>query len=453
MIERLKALTPMLRRANFLFVTVPLLVPGIGTARADAPISGPPLQIQETGSSIPVDLPRGRFVFRRIGLPVEWMTSMDQHPVNHDLYAVSINGVVFRIDPDSADPAPSLVVEIGKLGLEFTTGAQGLAFDHSGNMYVSNSGGDILKGVWNSTTDTFAWNGFVDLPEDSVGGDHGVNAMAEGPDGKLYINSGSIRHGSQASGPEPDFGWNARILRVNLDGTGLESFCRGIRNTFALTFRSDGALFGVENGPDCHYADELNRLEFGKHYGYPFAYGSGRSGSDSTLDLECVFPSAGETLEPAWGNLGPDGIPGPGEPGDSGGAVFYGFHPHSSPSGLSFYDTARMDPQARKFPGKYHGLAFVCRFGQLIPLPGDVGFDIVTLSLDDPAHSFSCRRFATGISRPVHLLCAWNGRVYVLEFNETTSGSALGSGKSRLLEIRWEPDADQAQAGAEIIEE
>ena len=37
----------------------------------------------------------------------------------------------------------------------------------------------------------------------------------------------------------------------------------GFRNAFDLAFNADGELFGVDNGPDADYVDELNFIEEG----------------------------------------------------------------------------------------------------------------------------------------------------------------------------------------------
>ena len=119
-----------------------------------------------------------------------------------------------------------------------------------------------------------------------------------------------------------------------------------------ITVRSsDGALFGVDNATNCDSAEEFNRLLPGRHYGHPFRMASDRSRSDMGLfDCEEPDPADGTTYTAAWGNLGPDARPAPGEPGYLDGGTYYGFTPHSAPTGLDFYEPAAMDPQAIRFP-------------------------------------------------------------------------------------------------------
>lgn len=383
----------------------------------------------------------GGFAARTCTFPITGMAVMGQHPINRKIYAIQNGGSsnIYKIDTTAQTLSPVLITSVGSSGLEFTGGCQGMTFDTSGNLYVSSHNGDILKGTYLPAIESFAFSVLIDLDETRVGGDHGVGGLAIGPDGKLYINSGSLLHGTASQGPEPDNGLSARILRVNLNGTGLETFCKGIRNHFDITFRLDGKLFGTENGPDCHYADELNLLELGNHYGYPYKYGSDTSGSDSTLDSQCVFtPPDGLTFTPSWANYGPDARPGPGQPGYTDGGVYYGLTPHSSPDGLSFYEPSRMRNDAVLFPSEYQGRAFVARFGQQLPVPGNAGFDVISLRLDDANQGFFANTLLTGMGRCIDVLAADNGCVYVLEFNQqTTYGGSGGSSVSRLTELRY----------------
>jgi hypothetical protein len=117
--------------------------------------------------------------------------------------------------------------------------------------------------------------------------------------------------------------------------------------------------------------------------------------------------------------------------------VFWTLDPHSSPDGLSFYEPALMDPQAIKFPSEFYGRAFVARFGTLGAGP-TVGFDVVTMRLDEPNTALITNRFLSGFGRSIGVLCAYSGRVYVLEYNQQTSYNGPGWGAaSRLTEVQY----------------
>lgn len=398
-------------------------------------------------------LPSG-FALRSYTFPVSHMVSMAQSPVSRLIYALrndtaAASTQLYRVNIDGPSISSTQITSLGTI----TDNVQGVAFDPAGNMYISNQYGRIVRGIDTNpdpNVDSFSFSVILDLPDPQIGTFHGVGGVAVGPDNKLYINSGSETH----YGPETDKGFNMRILRCNLDGTGVETFCEGIRNSFDISFRADGKLFGVENGPllNCDYAEEFNLLEQGFHYGFPYKFGSDISGSDSsvacTSDPGKTGPQplpGGLTPRPAWANYGPDSRPGPGQRGYSDGGIYYGFHPHSSPDGLDFYEPELMDGSAIKFPSEFHGRAFVGRFGQL-ENTAKVGFDVVSLRLDEPNEGFFCNTFLTGMRRAIDVLCAYNGRLYILEFNQDTDyDPTFGNWNtlSRIHEISYTIPPDQ----------
>ncbi|GMU24419.1 MAG: hypothetical protein AMXMBFR13_44930 [Phycisphaerae bacterium] len=404
-------------------------------------------------------LPTG-FARRTYTFPIHHMVSLAQSPTSRNIYAVSNApggqpGAV-RLYRVNVDGGGITTTQINGLNLDE---AQGMTFDPAGNMYISNRIGKIVKGTDTNADpaiDSFSFAQILALNEPNIGTFHGVGGVAVGPDGKLYINSGSDTH----YGPEPDKGQNMRILRCNLDGSNVETFCYGIRNSFDISFRADGKLFGVENGPNtnCDYAEEFNLLEAGQHYGFPYRFASDLNGSNNSItctsDGSNVGPQplpGGLVVRPAWANYGPDGKPGPGQVGeqDNLADVYWGFHPHSSPDGLDFYEPALMDTSsaAIKFPPEYHGRAFVARFGILENVP-TAGFDVLTLRLDEPYEGFVSNTFLSGLGRAIDVLCAYNGKVYILEFNQQTcftGNCGSWTSSSRLHEISYTIPPDQPQ--------
>lgn len=101
---------------------------------------------------------------------------------------------------------------------------------------------------------------------------HQNDGLEFGPDGRLYIAGGSTCDDCEETAPLA-----ASILRVNPDGSGLESYASGIRNTYDLAFDTQGRLWGTDNGSDgqtapfCATIDELNLIEQGTDYGWPYA--------------------------------------------------------------------------------------------------------------------------------------------------------------------------------------
>ncbi len=381
------------------------------------------------------------FTGRTLTFPVAHMVCIAQSPTSHNLYAVSNEQTasstrLYRVNVDDDPMTTTQITGLGSL-IEFV---QGFTFDSLGNLYLASKEGKIVKGVDTDpdpAVDAFTFSLIADLDNSLIGlgsGDHGVGGLAVDPgDNWLYINSGSASHYGYLSNGTPEVfagKVNARILRATLDGGIIVTFAEGIRNSFDIAFRADGTLFGVGNGPNtnCDYAEEFNRLEENKHYGFPYEYGSDLSGGDASIVCNngpggnVAGPPAkpgGLVTTPGWGNYGPDAKPGPGGVGEQDGRddVYYGFDPHCSPDGLDFYEPALMSPLAIKFPAEFHGRAFVARFGELEPIPA-VGHDVVSLRLDEPNTGFLCNQFVDygSAARPIDVLCAYNGKLYVLEY-------------------------------------
>ncbi len=104
---------------------------------------------------------------------------------------------------------------------------------------------------------------------------HGWKFIAFGPDGKLYVPVGA-----PCNICEPDPKQYARILRMNADGSAMETVARGVRNSVGFDWHpSSKELWFTENGRDMlgddTPPDELNRAAHpGMHFGYPYCHGS-----------------------------------------------------------------------------------------------------------------------------------------------------------------------------------
>ncbi|HEY4344376.1 MAG TPA: PQQ-dependent sugar dehydrogenase [Parvibaculum sp.] len=103
-------------------------------------------------------------------------------------------------------------------------------------------------------------------------GNHWARTLRLGPDGWIYVNVGSDCNACIEKDKR-----RAAILRFRPDGSGEEIFAEGLRNTTGFDFDANGALWGVDNGRDLLGDDippeELNHIEQGKFYGWPFRYG------------------------------------------------------------------------------------------------------------------------------------------------------------------------------------
>lgn len=103
---------------------------------------------------------------------------------------------------------------------------------------------------------------------------HGWKYIAFGPDGKLYVPIGAPCNICESK--DPIF---ASIHRMNADGTGLELFASGVRNTVGFTWHPQTKnIWFTDNGRDMMGDDlppcELNTApKAGMHFGYPYCHG------------------------------------------------------------------------------------------------------------------------------------------------------------------------------------
>jgi len=105
---------------------------------------------------------------------------------------------------------------------------------------------------------------------------HGWKFIRFGPDGLLYVPVGAPCNACDES--DPRF---ASIMRMKPDGSALEIFARGVRNTVGFDWRPETReLWFTDNGRDWLGEnippDELNRASGqGMHFGFPYLHGGG----------------------------------------------------------------------------------------------------------------------------------------------------------------------------------
>lgn len=103
---------------------------------------------------------------------------------------------------------------------------------------------------------------------------HGWKFIRFGPDGMLYVPVGA-----PCNVCERDDKRYASIMRMKPDGSGLEVFASGIRNTVGFDWHPDThELWFTDNGRDMLGdnlpPDELNRApKKGMHFGFPYCHG------------------------------------------------------------------------------------------------------------------------------------------------------------------------------------
>lgn len=165
-----------------------------------------------------------------------------------------------------------------------------------------------------------------DLPQETH---HGWKFIAFSPDGWLYVPVGA-----PCNICEPDPDRYATILRMQPDGSELQTFARGVRNTVGFDWHpATGELWFTDNGRDQMGdnlpPDELNHApRLGLHFGYPYCHGSTIADPEFGRKRTCS-----EFVAPAQ-NLGP----------------------HVASLGMRFYT-------GRQFPAQYRNRIFIAEHG------------------------------------------------------------------------------------------
>lgn len=104
---------------------------------------------------------------------------------------------------------------------------------------------------------------------------HGWKFIRFGPDGKLYVPIGAPCNVCERDDPR-----YATIARMNPDGTDMEIYVKGVRNSVGFDWNPEsGELWFTDNGRDLMGnnipPDELNRVTMmGQHFGFPYHHGT-----------------------------------------------------------------------------------------------------------------------------------------------------------------------------------
>jgi glucose/arabinose dehydrogenase len=230
----------------------------------------------------------------------------------------------------------------------------------------------------------------LDDPPDPVvvldglpGGHHKWKYLAFGPDGMLYIPVGAPCNVCEEPG-------HMQILRAWPDGSGLEVFAEGVRNSVGLAFHpGNGELWFTDNGRD-RMGDDIPSCELnhapraGMHFGFPYChqgdipdpeFGQGRSCADYV---------------PPVVKLGP----------------------HVAPLGLAFYT-------GDQFPGAYRGDLLIAEHGSW-NRSKKIGYRIKRVRFDGEGQVEGQEVFVSGWlqgernwGRPVDVLVMPDGAVLV----------------------------------------
>lgn len=256
---------------------------------------------------------------------------------------------------------------------------------HEGWLYVGES--DAVGRVrFDSANGTLAGNYERIVTGLTHDGFHQTKTVGFGPDGWLYLSQGSSCNFCVEKDTR-----RATMMRMRPDGTGAEVYATGLRNSVGFDWAPwDGGLYATENGRDLlgddFPPDELNRIEPGRFYGWPYVNGFGVLDPDLGTGQ---MAKLAETTVPA-----------------------HGFRPHNAPLGIRFLRSAGL-------PQEYARTALVALHGSWNRTKLD-GYKVVALQWAADG-TITERDFLTGflgtdgiiIGRPAGITEGPDGAIYV----------------------------------------
>ncbi|WP_237062697.1 MULTISPECIES: DUF7133 domain-containing protein [Microbulbifer] len=273
-------------------------------------------------------------------------------------------------------------------------------------------------------------------------GNHWTKTLGMGPDGWLYLSSGSTCNVCEEEDPQ-----RATIMRFRPDGSGLEIFATGLRNSVGFDWSPvDGALYATDNGRDWLGDDfppcELNLVEKGAFYGWPYANG------DRVPDPDLGVDASAAIREKIAASRTP----------------VHNFPAHNAPLGIQFLRSPAQ-------PGEYRDAALVALHGSWNRSVKD-GYKVVSLHWDDSGEIHQ-RDFLWGFlgpdrdevyGRPVAIAEDAAGNIYISDdyagaIYRVTRGqqreAVTAAGGAPRVQAPPKPvaiDSDAAQRGAELYQ-
>jgi glucose/arabinose dehydrogenase len=356
---------------------------GCGQEEGTVPVEFDEPEPGSNTTGLPLELPEGFSISifaEGLGAP----RVMDFDPEGNLIVSIPSRGSVVALPDRDGDGFSDDAVTIIS-GLDRPHGIAFLCEDNC-SLYVAETDGVRVFDYDAAALSASERGRIIELP---AGGRHFTRtiAMGETPEGmKLFISVGSSCDVCVEEDPR-----RASILVADTDGSNLSVFASGLRNAVFMAFHPEtGELWvtemGRDNLGDDIPPDEINIVEAGKDYGWPFCYGR------NIPDTE--FAATGEDC------LGktPSHID---------------IQAHSAPLGLAFVT-------AESWPDDYHLDLLVAYHGswnRTVP----VGYKVVRFRLDETGAYQGEDDLVTGwlqddgnvLGRPADLLMDEEGILYV----------------------------------------
>ena len=407
---------------------------------------------------------RPGLAIKQIGIVAPNSIRIRLNPATNSLYVLQQDGTVNRVTIGPGDTATfTTVVHPADHGL---SDVLGLAFGQDGTMFLvgNDSTGvigtaSIARGIPISAgSDTRTWSRIattVPYPYGHVY-NHRMSGIIVNPNGdSIYVNSGAATdHGELREGNR-EVGLTSILLKLPVNGQNIllqddrewlrtngYLYAEGIRNTFDLAYAGNGDLFGVDNSGDRDDPDELNWIQEGHHYGFPWrmgnditpqqftpydprkdpllnplAWGGGNLYVTFSNDSTYPPPPANVTFDDPVPSSGPDAddfrdtTTGAVQNASTLGLKIATFTPHRSPDGIVFDRDSLLS-------GDLKGGAFVISLSTSAPLVAlrDTSQDLalVTLTKSGDAYSATVKRLVSGFNSPLGIELDTN-RLFVLE--------------------------------------
>ena len=406
-------------------------------------------RLQQASTYAPLPNPPPDFTLREVvRLPARGvrLTSDGEGRV---LYMLTEDGDVFRVETATGEtrqilwPKNYLITRgLNTSGLTFKT--VGLTMDKEKRLYIVGNQQDISHPPVQNHVTIYRTTAFADgNPVDpkpwfwtnypgSPAYIHAAENIAFGPDGFLYVGNGGRTDAGQTGVDSTWYGGGetpitACIWRLDpkLENPAIDIFARGIRNAYGFCWNNQGEMLATENGPDADPEDELDLIERGKHYGFPYTFANWTKKAyphtpDPPPGLEFTLPIP---------NIGPDG--------GFNGKPIYSFDPHSCPGGIAYLGD--------DFPEGYRGTFMLARFGNFIrTVKESSGYDVLQARLRRNAagkYEAEMHTVLAPLGRPIDVHVSGKGKVYILEYSRPTSSKGSYALPGRILELAVKPKA------------